>query len=108
MATFHIKEDDESPTFQTTLKDNAGTAVNVTGATVVVRMTRIGATSRTIDDASATLDNAAGGVVSYQFSDTDTATHGVYRLNWVVTYSGGRQETFPNEGHDIVQIDKAL
>jgi len=108
MATFHIKEDDESPTVQTTLQDSAGAAVNVSGSTIVLRMARIGATGRTIDNATVTQDDAANGVVSYQFSDTETANHGIYRMEWVVTYSGGRQETFPNEGYDIVQIEKSL
>lgn len=108
MATFHIKEDDESPTLQTTLKNSAGTAVNLTGSSIVMNMKRVGATSRTINGQAVTQDDAANGVISYQFSDTETAVHGVYRAEFVVTYSGGRQETFPNEGYTIIQIGKGL
>lgn len=108
MATFHIKATDESPALQTTLKDASGSAVNLTGASVVANMTRIGATARTIDGASVTIDNASGGVVSYAFDDTETATWGIYRLEWVATYADATQETFPNQGYDIVQIGKGL
>jgi hypothetical protein len=108
MATFHIKEDDDAPTISTTLKDSAGTVINLTGATVTIRAKRIGSTTRVIDGKSVTVSSATGGVVQYQLDTTETATHGVYRLEWDVTYSGGRVETFPNEGYDIMQIEKVL
>lgn len=108
MATMLIREDDDSPTLTSTLTDSAGTVINLTGATVTLRAKRIGSTVRIIDDESVTVSNATGGAVQYQLSTTETATHGVYRLEWDVTHSGGRVETFPKKGYDIMQIEKAL
>jgi hypothetical protein len=43
----------------------------------------------------ATIVNASQGHVSYSWGDTDLNTPGVFAVEWVVTWSGGAAQTFP-------------
>lgn len=107
MVDFTIKENDTSPVLQRTLVDSAGTAVNLTGASVVFKMyDQVRATQ--VVSAAATLDDAANGVVSYTWQAADTDVPGWYWVEFVVTYSDSSIEKFPNSGFISVKINKEL
>lgn len=93
--TFYIKQNDTSPAWQVTLKDAAGNAVDVTGATVVFSMEDAFGTAK-INEAAATIVTAASGVVSYSWSAGDTDTAGDFFGEFEVTYADSTVETFPN------------
>jgi len=107
MSTFCIKQGDLSPAFQLTLKDSAGTAVNLTGSTVRLHLyTQDKAT--VVLDKSATLVDAVNGVVKYEWVDGDTDDAGWFWVEFEVTYADSTVETFPNSGYIGVVIEPQL
>ena len=107
MGTFNIKQGDASPAWQTVLQDNAGNAVDLSGATVALSMIRVGSRTKTIDARAATITDAPTGAVQFLFDAADTAVWGSYLVEWIVTYSGGRVEKFPNDRYDLVYVERA-
>ena len=107
MVDFTIKENDTSPVIQRTLTDAAGTAVNLTGSSVVFKMYDQMRTTQVVSSA-ATLDDAANGVVSYTWLAADTDVPGWYWVEFEVTYADTSIETFPNSGYISVLITKEL
>lgn len=106
MSSFQIKQGDTSPAFQTTLTDPAGAAVDLTGNKgITFRMRRPGSSAYKVD-AAATVVSPGDGTVRYVFSADDTDTDGVYLAEWVVTNNDDSVETYPNEGHDVVHIER--
>lgn len=98
--TFIIKRNDTSPAVVYALSTDAG-IVNLTGATVRFYMGSVVA-------ADAAVLDALGGIVSYEWLPSDTATVGFYNAEFEVIYSDGTKETFPNEGYIAVRIDPDL
>jgi len=109
MSTFYIKSNDTSPAIQRTLKDATGTAVNLTGATVVFHMVEKntdGSLGTTKVNTTANVVTPASGIVQYQWIAADTAVtvDTFFAAEWEVTYSDGTIETFPNSEHETVKI----
>lgn len=100
---FFIKQNDTSPALQATLKDASGTAIDLSGSTVRFHMRQVGATSAKVD-AAATVSDADGGVIYYQWSASDTDTIGSFEAEFEVTFSGGEIESFPNNRFIQVEI----
>lgn len=103
MSTFYIKENDTVPSIRATLQNGSGNAVDLIDATVNFHMRAIGG-STVLVDASATVVNAAGGLVQYDWDAADTADVGSYQAEFEVTYSDGTIETFPSSGYIRVEI----
>lgn len=103
MSTFYIKKNDTSPSIRATLKNGSGSSVDVQDSTVRFHMRKLGSTQTVIDEA-ATLINASGGVVQYNWSANDTDTVGSYQAEFEVTYTDGTIETFPNSGYIRIDI----
>ena len=93
--SFNIKQNDTSPTLSVVIADSSGTAINITGASVLFTLKT---------NASATITNASGGAVSYTFSTSDTDTAGLFQGEFQVTFSGGAIETFPNAEYISINI----
>ena len=104
---FTIKKGDTSPSIQSTLKDSAGVAVDLSGATVKIHMKAIGASTLKVDEAM-TVVNATSGIVRYDWSSSDTDTSGTYYVEFEVTKADNSVETFPNNGNATVVITKSL
>jgi hypothetical protein len=100
---FFIKQNDTSPSLQATLKDGAGSAVDLTGASLRFHMREVGNNTAKVDDA-ATISDAENGVVYYNWSAGDTDTIGSFEAEFEVTYSGGEIESFPNNRFIEVEI----
>ncbi len=90
---FHIKQNDTSPDLEVTIVDGDGSAVDVTGATIVFNMEAGGVNK--ITDGSVTIVTAASGVVKYVWQTGDTDTPGAFEGEFEVTFVGGVIETFP-------------
>tara|TARA_R110000823_G_scaffold58005_5_gene139922 strand:- start:994 stop:1317 length:324 start_codon:yes stop_codon:yes gene_type:complete len=101
--TFYVKQNDTSPSILATLKDAAGAAVSLAGASVRLHMRKIGFAQVTVDQA-ATIVTAASGEVRYDWVAADTAAVGSYEAEIEVTYGDGSIETFPNDGFIRVEI----
>lgn len=100
---FNIKQNDTSPSIQTTLLDGNGFAVNITGNLGVKFHMRNSAGTVTIDT-SATVVSAASGVVRYDWDEADTANADTFQAEFEVTYFDGKIETFPNASYIEVII----
>lgn len=106
-ADFQIKQGDILPLLTDTLTYNNGSAANLAGATVNFVM-RSMTLSKVTTNAAATVTNAATGSVQYTFTATDTAAAGLYQACWVVTFSGGQQQTWPTDGYIDIWIEPNL
>lgn len=103
---YYIKTGDRLPVISATLKSN-GTAVDLTNATSVNFAYRLaGATTTTT--VAATIVSATAGTVKYAWGVGTTLVPGEYEAEWVVTWSGGEEQTFPSRGYMTFYIDPGL
>jgi len=105
MGKFYIKRNDTAASFQVALRDSAGDAVDLTGASVQFIMSK-GSTAKV--SAPATIVDAAAGEVRYDWVAGDTDEGGYFRAEWEVTDASNRVQTFPNPGYDEVVITQDL
>ena len=103
--TFEIKENDTLPVLRATLVEAAGSAINLTGATVQFRMRTRGGSLKV--DAAATVVSALAGVVEYTWLPADTDTVGTYDAEWELTYIDGSR-TVPTTGFFRVKVSPTL
>lgn len=99
---FYIKQNDDSPALQATLKDGAGNAVDVTGATVVFSMAAGGIVK--VNRQSVTLTTPASGIVTYSWQSGDTDTPGNHTGEFEVTFVDGTVQTYPNSFDERLEI----
>ncbi len=104
LVDVYAKENDTGSSFQKTLEDENGAAVDVTGATVRFTMTSALDGTVKISEAAATIDDAVNGLVSYTWAAGDLDTPGDYFGEFEVTFSGGDVQTFPNDGHLKIRV----
>jgi len=104
---FRIKTNDTSPKLGITLQDASGSAVDITSASARFHMKALGATDLKVDQV-ASITNASGGQVQYNWSSVDTNTSGTYYGEIEITYNDGSVETFPNNGYFTIVITKDL
>ena len=101
--TFYMKRGDTSPGLVKTLLNPDGTAVDLTGAAINIHV--FDRNGNSVIDASATIDDAAAGIVSYIFGAIAAAN---YNYEFEVTYSDSSIETFPNSGFDLLVVERDL
>lgn len=101
--TFYIKQGDTAPALRCTLKDPSGTAVDLTGASVVFNLLAADGTVL-VNRQSVVLVTAASGIVEYQWQAGDTDTSGTHRGEFEVTYPDSSVETFPNDSFIPVRM----
>lgn len=103
---WEIKEGDLEPSYEATLKEN-GVVVDLTDAVgVQFRMRQI--TGAKVVLAAGELADRPGGKVRYRWVLGNTDTPDLYHVEWAVTWTGGRQQTFPNEGFNSIRVVKSL
>lgn len=93
----HMKRNDTVP-LTATLRV-AGAPIDLEGATVRFHM-RDSAGTLVVDSAATVIQNGDGsdgtkGRVKYEWVASDTATAGVFSLEWEVTFSDSTVRTFP-------------
>ena len=109
MADYVVKQGDTAPPFADTLLDNLGNPVNLTGATVRFvmrpqrrRLVKVAAAATVVQVGDGS--DGSKGKVRYSQTSGDVDTPGLYDVEWEVTYSGGKIETFPNGRHAVALI----
>ena len=95
-SDFYIKTGDTGPALRRTLLDTSGDAEDLTGATVAFHMESTDGV--VVVDGSATLVDAANGVVQYEWQSGDTDESGTFFGEFEVTFSDGIVQSYPNDG----------
>lgn len=81
-----------APSLTGTLTRTDGTAIDVTAATGVDFVMRLLADRRMKVDAAANVDDASGGLVSYDWAPGDLDTPGDYETRWRIRWADGTIE----------------
>ena len=100
---FNLKQNDTSPSIQTSLLDGNGLPVDISGNLGVTFHMR-NSEGTVIINTAATVVTPGSGIVRYDWDAADTATAGTFQAEFEVTYPGGTIETFPNDGYIRVEI----
>ena len=108
MPDFTIKQGDVLPVLNDTLTYSDGTSPNLAGASVNLVLRQMTASNYAFNKAATITNNTGPATVSYTFTATDTATAGQYVANWIVTFSGGTQMSFPTVGDIEITIEENL
>ena len=102
MSSFTMVQNDTGPAITATLTAG-GTAVDLTGASVLFEMTTLA--NETVVASAATVDDASAGEVSYQWQTGDTAVDvGWYRARWKVTFGDSTVRHFPSPGVTKIRV----
>ena len=78
------------------LLDNSGTAIDLTGKTILFRMVNVDDGTVKVNNQSATIQNASAGQVSYAPTSGDTDTVGKYAAYFIIDDS--TDQWFPFDG----------
>ena len=96
---FVLKQGDTLPVVRAQIVSQFG-AVNLTGAVVRFRFFPASCCTQPppedVRGGVATIENAAKGIVSYEWDDGDTDIAGSYAMDWLIE-QGGKQYTAPND-----------
>lgn len=103
---FEIKKGDRRPRYRVGLTANGG-PVDLTGATAVRFMMKLGVSGTLKIDAPAIIVDAETGVVEYHWAVDDTDTAGTFNIEFEVDWSGEKQ-TFPSTGYFTATINEDL
>lgn len=102
----YITQNDLQPYYYVTAQDQAGTAINLTGATIVCTMKNKRTLAVKIDRQSAgiSITGAAAGQFEYRWQSGDTDTAGEYNIEFEVTPTTGGKFTLPSKAHEAVVV----
>lgn len=103
-SAFTIKRNDTRPVLTLTLTEN-GSAKDLTGAVSCKLLMKSGnnTASRT-----ASITNAASGIIQVTLQAADTATAGTYQAEVEITWAAGAIETVPNDGYFVILVMEDL
>lgn len=108
---FRIKESDSAPAYVAVLKSSYGlpgeAPINLSAATSVKFLMR--SVNLSDDDppkvtANCTITDAVNGIVTYQWTGSDTDTSGTYNVEFQITWGDGRIQTIPNADYLTVEV----
>lgn len=94
---FFLKQGDTFPNIEAILSNSEDEAVDLTGCTVLFRMSEIGDGNLLIEKSATVVTPQTGsdmGKVSAEFENGDTDIIGDYRVEWKVTFPNGKIATF--------------
>jgi hypothetical protein len=100
---FVIGQGDLEKEFRRTLTDDAGVAVDLSGASsaTLSLVPLEGGTTRTF---TMQIETPASGIVSYQWVEGDTDQSGFFLGRIRVVYATGNDQSFPNAGYLVVYV----
>jgi len=98
--TYEIKQNDTFPPLR--LRLISGTvAANLTNATIVLRIAGIGSRTMVVED-------AAQGIVRYDWQAIDTASEGIFNAEVKIQYPGTARQTIPTVGQIAIRIHREV
>lgn len=102
---FALRTGNLQPILQMQATYNDGTPVNLTGCTVTFTMTLESSTTPTVSAGACTVTDASGGIFTYAWSGTQTATAGSYvGFATITVTSSGQTLGAPGFGFITVEI----
>jgi hypothetical protein len=105
MADFTIRQDDTLPNLVATLKNAAGTGIDLsTGVTGVKFIMNNIASGTNKVNAACTITTPASGIVTYEWLAADTDTAGAFRGEFQITYTSGKILTCPNATYVTIDV----
>lgn len=108
-ADFFCKAGDSSRSFVQALSYTDGSIPSMVSGTAAAWTIRSLTSALPITiTGTVTIVSAASGIVAWTPSAADTAVPGNYMANWVITFPGGKQDTFPADGYLWVEIQPSL
>lgn len=102
-----MKTGDTYPSYKIQLYDSNG-AIDLTGATVSFSMKNSVNGTNKISNVSATITSPTTGDVTYYWAVTDTATAGLYNIEFKVTLASGGIFKVPTNSKAQVNIESAF
>ena len=108
MTTLPLKKGDRLPVIDVQLIGADGGIVNLSTATGVTFTLATKDGRVLIDKAAASVVNAATGMVRYSWGAGDLDEIGTYLCEWIATFPGGLEMTFPNRGYDMIEVNARL
>lgn len=103
LKKFSIKQNDTAPALIVAVEHDSDVPIDLTNATVEFHMRNVDTGEVKVDSAG-TVHDVAQQQVRYDWIAGDTATPGTYEMEFEVTFADGTVETFPNDGHDVLEI----
>lgn len=111
-ADFTIKRHDRLPLLTATLKGADDEPVNLALATCRVHLRELGGDTIKINAPCTVLDDGIDpnlrGRVEYEWTVADTDAAEFYELEFEVTFSSGKEMTFPNDGFKLVHVTRDI
>jgi hypothetical protein len=105
---FALKEGDTHSTWEYTLEDRDGDAIDVSGANDV-RLTVVAPDgTKALDAVSATIADGANGVVSHTFADADLTQAGGHDAEWEIEHAASDIEYIPYDDYLTVFVEDTL
>ena len=104
MPDYWIKANDRAPSIQATLSVG-GTPVDLSASGTAVKFIMAPSPGGTPTvNATAVIVDATHGIVRYDWAAGDTVKPGNYEAEWQITWSDGREQTFPTLGYHAIDI----
>lgn len=82
--------------FEYILQYDDATAIDLTGATVSLTMWLDGASTPIVDSQACSVITPASGLIRYQWKSAETSTCGMFRLEFLITFTSGATLTVPS------------
>jgi hypothetical protein len=100
---YTVKQSDTLPLLQATLYDATGLPINLTGATVKLKVRGVFDSVLKVN-AACTIVNALLGTISYQWTAVDCDTAGEYYLEFEIVFNDLKEVTCPNDGYLLLEV----
>ena len=105
MADITLKAGDLEPPITATITGSDGAGVNLSTATSVAFRIMNAMTGIEVFSRACTVDNAATGLVHYDWVSGDTDVYGLYLGEFVVTWPTARPQTYPSKSYLLISIE---
>ena len=107
MAEIYIKQRDTARNITDTLT-LGGSAIDLTGATVVMVWRDTGTPANVYRRTTVTITDAAAGAVSYAPATADVASAGRFEFEWEITFGDSTILSVPTQDYHILNIEDDL
>lgn len=104
---FRIKRNDLLPVLERRIRDDSGAPLNLTTAESV-RFVMRRPNGAVVVDGDCTIEDREGGIVSYEWTEGDTATKGAYVGEFEVTFEDGKVLTAPTVSYLKIKVVEDL